>query len=49
MFEREGDALDCGLVNDLTKKIAPGGYTLINLITDLTQAPQFRTRTVGVM
>jgi hypothetical protein len=49
LFEREGDAMDCGLVNDLTKKIAPGGYTLINLISDLTQAPQFRTRTVGVM
>jgi Protein of unknown function (DUF1592)/Protein of unknown function (DUF1588)/Protein of unknown function (DUF1595)/Protein of unknown function (DUF1587) len=49
MFEREGDPLDCGLANDLATKIAPGGYTLQNLITDLTQAPQFRTRAVGVM
>jgi hypothetical protein len=49
MLEREGEPLDCGLVNDLTNKIAPGGYTLLNLITDLTQAPQFRTRAVGVM
>jgi hypothetical protein len=49
MFEREGDPLDCGLADDLAKKIAPGGYTLQNLITDLTQAPQFRTRAVGVM
>jgi hypothetical protein len=48
LFERE-DTADCGLVNDLTNKIAPGGYTLLNLITDLTQAPQFRTRAVGVM
>lgn len=48
LFERE-DTADCGLVNDLTNKIAPGGYTLLDLITDLTQAPQFRTRAVGVM
>jgi hypothetical protein len=49
MFEREGDAMDCGTVNDLAAKIAPGGYTLINLISDLTQTPQFRTRAVGAM
>ena len=48
MFERE-DNLDCGTVNDLAAKIAPGGYTLQSLITDLTQTPQFRTRAVGVM
>jgi hypothetical protein len=48
MFERE-DALDCGTVNDLAAKIAPGGYTIQNLITDLTQTPQFRTRAAGVM
>ena len=28
-------------------KIAPGGYTILNLITDLTQTTQFRTRAVG--
>jgi hypothetical protein len=48
MFDRE-DALDCGTVNDLAAKIAPGGYTIQNLITDLTQTPQFRTRAAGVM
>ena len=49
LYEREGDPLDCGTVNDLAAKIAPGGYTVLNLITDLTQTPQFRTRAVGAM
>jgi hypothetical protein len=49
MYEREGDAMDCGTVNDLAAKIAPGGYTILNLLTDLTQTPQFRTRAVGAM
>jgi len=49
LYEREGDAMDCGTVNDLAAKIAPGGYTLQNLISDLTQTPQFRTRAVGAM
>jgi len=48
MFERE-DANDCGTINDLAAKIAPGGYTIQSLITDLTQTPQFRTRAAGVM
>ena len=29
MLEREGEPLDCGAVNDLATKIAPGGYTLL--------------------
>jgi hypothetical protein len=49
LYEREGDPMDCGTVNDLAAKIAPGGYTVLNLITDLTQTPQFRTRAVGAM
>jgi hypothetical protein len=49
LYEREGDAMDCGTVNDLAAKIAPGGYTVLNLITDLTQTPQFRTRAMGAM
>ena len=48
-FEREGELLDCGTVNDLATKMTAGGYTVLNLITDLTQAPQFRTRAVGAM
>ena len=27
LYEREGDPIDCGTVNDLATKIAPGGYT----------------------
>ncbi len=49
LYEREADPMDCGTVNDLAAKIAPGGYTVLNLITDLTQTPQFRTRAVGAM
>jgi hypothetical protein len=49
LYEREGDPMDCGTVNDLAAKIAPGGYTVLNLITDLTQTPQFRTRAAGAM
>jgi len=43
-YERDGDVMDCGTVNALAQKIAPGGYTVLNLMTDLTQAPSFRTR-----
>jgi len=43
-FERDGDARDCGTINDLAGKITAGGYTITNLISDLTQAPQFRAR-----
>jgi hypothetical protein len=48
-FEREGDPLDCGTVNDLATKMTAGGYTVLNLITDLTQTPQFRGRAVGAL
>jgi Protein of unknown function (DUF1592)/Protein of unknown function (DUF1588)/Protein of unknown function (DUF1595)/Protein of unknown function (DUF1585) len=47
-YEREGDTLDSCTVADLAGKIAAGGYTIRNLITDLTQTTQFRTRAVGV-
>jgi hypothetical protein len=49
LYEREEEAMDCGTINDLSAKIAPGGYTIQSLITDLTQTPQFRTRAVGAM
>jgi hypothetical protein len=49
LFERDGDPNDCGTVNQLAAKIAPGGYTIQNLVTDLTQTVQFRTRAVGAM
>jgi Protein of unknown function (DUF1592)/Protein of unknown function (DUF1588)/Protein of unknown function (DUF1595)/Protein of unknown function (DUF1585)/Protein of unknown function (DUF1587) len=47
LYEREDDPNDCGTVNALAAKIAPGGYTIQNLVTDLTQTIQFRTRAVG--
>jgi hypothetical protein len=43
-YSREGDPNDCGTVSDLTTKIAKGGYTIANLITDLTQTDSFRMR-----
>jgi hypothetical protein len=47
LYEREDDPSDCGTVNALAAKIGPGGYTIQNLVTDLTQTIQFRTRAVG--
>jgi hypothetical protein len=49
LYEREDDPNDCGTVNALAAKIAPGGYTIQNLVTDLTQTIQFRTRAVGAL
>jgi hypothetical protein len=46
-YERESDPMDCDTVNTLSTKIAAGGYTIQNLITDLTQTTTFRTRAVG--
>jgi hypothetical protein len=46
-YEREGDRLDSCTVADLGTKISKGGYTIRNLISDLTQTTQFRTRAVG--
>jgi hypothetical protein len=47
-YERESDPMDCDTVNMLSTKIAAGGYTIQNLVTDLTQTNSFRTRAVGV-
>ncbi|MFZ5896068.1 MAG: DUF1592 domain-containing protein [Myxococcota bacterium] len=47
-YEREGEPLDSCTVNQLSAKITAGGYTVLNLITDLTQAEQFRVRAVEV-
>src|SRR4029079_10934107 len=49
LYEREGDAMDCGTVNDLAANTAHAGRHLQNLISDLPQTPQFRTRAVGAM
>jgi hypothetical protein len=45
-YEREGNPLDCGTVNELSTKITSGGYTVINLIADLTQSQSVRIRAV---
>ncbi|HEX2658759.1 MAG TPA: DUF1592 domain-containing protein, partial [Polyangia bacterium] len=47
-YEREGDVNDSCTLQDASKKIGAGGYPILTLLTDLTQAQQFRTRAVGV-
>jgi hypothetical protein len=47
-YERAGDPLDSCTVQDLTTKITGGGYTVLNLITDLTQTESFRVRALEV-
>ena len=44
---RQPNQNDACVVNDLSGKLAADGYTIINLLTDLTQADSFRLRTVG--
>jgi hypothetical protein len=41
---QRADAMDCGTVNNLSAKMTAGGYTITNLIADLTQASAFVTR-----
>lgn len=43
-YEREADTDDACLAWELADKLADDGYTLTNLIADLTLTPQFRTR-----
>jgi hypothetical protein len=38
---------DACLVNDLDLKLSQDGYTILNVLADLTQADSFRLRTVG--
>jgi hypothetical protein len=38
---------DACVVNDLNTKLSSDGYTILNVIADLTQADSFRLRTVG--
>jgi len=41
---QRADAMDCGTVNNLSAKMTAGGYTITDLIADLTQASAFVTR-----
>ncbi|XXT21175.1 DUF1592 domain-containing protein [Sorangium sp. So ce429] len=45
-YERDGHPLDSCTVSDLGAKITAGGYTILDLVTDLTQSESFRTRAV---
>jgi len=47
-YEREGNPLDACTVQTLASKMTAGGYTVLNLITDLTQSETFRVRAVEV-
>jgi hypothetical protein len=44
---RQPNPNDACVVNDLSGKLSADGYTIINLLTDLTQVDSFRLRTIG--
>lgn len=44
---RQPNPNDACVVNDLSGRLSADGYTIINLLTDLTQADSFRLRTIG--
>lgn len=48
-YEREADPLDACTVEQLTAKMTAGGYTVLDLIADLSQTQSFRVRAVGVL
>jgi hypothetical protein len=43
-YERTGNAADACTVQTLAQKLTGGGYTILNLIADLTQSQSFRYR-----
>jgi hypothetical protein len=45
-YEREGDPGDACTVQQLSAKMTASGYTVLNLIADLTQTQSFRLRAV---
>jgi hypothetical protein len=47
-YERTDNSIDACTVNDLTAKITAGGYTVLNLVADLTQTDSFRVRAAEV-
>jgi hypothetical protein len=47
-YEREGDPLDACTVDQLSAKMTAGGYTVLNLIADLSQTQSFRVRALEV-
>lgn len=47
-YARDGHPDDSCVVETLAARITAGGYTILNLITDLTQSQSFRTRVLEV-
>lgn len=47
-YEREADPMDECIVASLSDKMTSGGYTVLDLITDLTQTESFRVRAIEV-
>jgi hypothetical protein len=46
-YQRQPNPADACTVENMTTKLTQGGYTVANLITDLTQSQSFRLRAVG--
>jgi len=46
-YQREASADDACTVKQLAAKMTTGGYSILNLMTDLTQTLSFRVRAVG--
>lgn len=46
-YQRQLNSADACTVENMTTKLTKGGYTVANLITDLTQSQSFRLRAVG--
>jgi hypothetical protein len=46
-YQRQVNAADACTVENMTTKLTQGGYTVADLITDLTQSQSFRLRAVG--
>jgi len=44
---RVGDAADACVADELSLRLSTDGYTILNVLADLTQADSFRLRTVG--
>jgi hypothetical protein len=47
-YARTDNSIDACTVNELAAKITQGGYTVLNLIADLTQTDSFRVRATEV-
>jgi len=43
-YQRDPNSVDACIVNDMATRLTQGGYTILNLVADLTQADSFRLR-----